>query len=139
MQGEMGGWKGLEFREVMGPAIAEVVSTLADQGAAPVGPCFSHYFRRPTETLDFEVGFPVGAPIAPAGRVKMSTLPAAKVARTVYRGDYEGLGAAWGDFCAWIEAAGSSVQDRFRETCTSGPESSSDPSQWCTELTRPLS
>lgn len=127
-----------EIRQVMGPAIAEVLSTLAAQGLAPAGPCFSYHLRRPTETFDFEVGFPVGTSIAPAGRVKMSTLPAAKVVRTVYRGDYEGLGAAWGEFCAWIEAAELSVQDRFWETYSSGPESSSDPSQWCTELTRPL-
>lgn len=48
------------------------------------------------DTFDFEVGVPVAAPVAAAGRVKPGELPAATVARTVYHGDYSGLGEAWG-------------------------------------------
>lgn len=128
-----------EIAKVMDSAIAEVLATLAEQGQAPAGPCFSYHLRRPTEVFDFEVGFPVDRPIAAGGRVKMSALPAAKVARTLYRGDYEGLGEAWGEFCAWLESHGYQAQDSLWECYTSGPESSPDPSQWRTELNRPLS
>ena len=38
--------------------------------------------------------------------MKPGTLPAARVARTVYHGDYEGLGEAWGEFGEWIKAQG---------------------------------
>ena len=58
--------------------------------------------------------------------------------RVVYRGGYEGLGAAWGEFCGWIEAEGLSVQDRLWECYLAGPESGSDPDQWRTELSRPM-
>jgi len=127
-----------EISNVMGPAIAEVMSTMAAQGITPDGPCFSYHLKRPSDIFDFEVGFPVNRSITPAGRVKMSKLPAAKIARTTYRGGYEGLGAAWGEFCAWIDAKGLGAQDSLWECYTSGPESSPDPGMWCTELNRPL-
>jgi effector-binding domain-containing protein len=123
-----------KISNVMGPAIAEVMSTMA----APKGPCFSYHLKRPSDIFDFEVGFPVNKPITPTGRVKVSKLPAAKIVRTTYRGGYEGLGAAWGEFCAWIETNGLSAQDSLWECYTSGPESSPDPAKWSTELNRPL-
>lgn len=127
-----------EIVNVMEPAIAEVLTVLAAQGVAPAGPCFSYHLKRPSDTFDFEVGFPVSGAIIPAGRVRMSKLPAAKVVRTIFRGNYEGLGAAWGEFCAWIVAEGLTVQDRFWECYALGPETNPDPEQWRTELIRLL-
>ena len=127
-----------EISNVMGPAIAEIMSTIAAQGGALTGPCFSYHQKRPYDTFDFEVGFPVSRPITPAGRVKMSKLPAAKIVRTTYQGGYEGLGEAWGEFCAWIETEGLNAQDSLWECYLSGPESSPDPDKWRTELNRPL-
>lgn len=127
-----------EISEVMGPAIAEIMSTIAAQGVTLADPCFSYHQQRPSDRFDFEVGFPVSRPITPAGRVKMSKLPAAKVVRTIYQGGYEGLGAAWGEFCAWIEAEGLNAQDSLWECYLSGPELNPDPDTWRTELNRPL-
>lgn len=127
-----------EISNVMGPAIAEIMSIIAAQGAALAGPCFSYHQKRPSDTFDFEVGFPVSRPITPAGRVKMSKLPVAKIVRTTYQGGYEGLGAAWSEFCAWIETEGLNAQDSLWECYLSGPESSPDPDKWRTELNRPL-
>jgi len=127
-----------EISQVMGPAIGEILSTLAAQGTAPAGPCYSFHWKRPADTFDFEVGFPVSRPITPAGRVKMSRLPEGKVVRTLYRGGYEGLGAAWGEFMAWIEGEGFETQGSLWESYLSGPESGPDPNLWCTELNRPL-
>ena len=127
-----------EISTVMGPAIAEIIAALTAQGSAPAGACFSYHWKRPRDMFDFEVGFPLHQPINPVGRVKMSQLPAAKVVRTLYRGGYEGLGAAWGEFCAWIEDKGLSAQESLWESYTGGPASSADPDQWCTELNRPL-
>ena len=127
-----------EISHVMEPAIAEIMSTIAAQGVALAGPCFSYHHKRPIDTFDFEVGFPVSWPITPAGRVKMSKLPAAKIVRTTYQGRYEGLGAAWAEFCAWIETEGLNAQDSLWECYLSGPESSPDPDKWRTEPNRPL-
>lgn len=88
------------------------------------------------DNFDFELGVKVSAPVKPTGRVKPGALPAAKVARTVYGGPYEGLPAAWGEFNNWIKANGHEQADNL---CYSvGPQSTPDPAGWRTELNRPL-
>jgi effector-binding domain-containing protein len=127
-----------EIRNVMGPAMSEVMATVAAQGIPPAGPVFSYHFRMDPDTFDFEVGVPVAKPVSPAGRVKPGELPAKNVARTVYHGGYEGLGAAWGEFNAWIAANGHKPGPDLWECYAAGPESSPDPANWRTELNRPL-
>ena len=90
------------------------------------------------EVFDFEISVPVSRPVAAAGRVRPGQLPAATVARTVYRGRYEGLGSAWEEFTEWIEANGHTPAPNLWECYIAGPESSPDPSAWRTELNRPL-
>ena len=80
----------------MGPGIGEVMAAIAAQGLTPAGPWFTHHLRRPTDTFDFEICVPIAAPVTATGRVKPGRWPAMKVARTIYHGEYEGLGAAWG-------------------------------------------
>ena len=127
-----------EIQKEMGPAHRELFSALAAQGVTPTGPWFSRHFRMDPATFDFEVGVPVSAPVKPTGRVAGSRLPAAQVARTVYHGGYEGLGAAWGEFESWIRGAGLSASPELWEIYTTGPESAPDSSGYRTELTRPI-
>lgn len=125
--------------KVMGPAIAEVMGTVAAQGRSPAGPVFSHHFRMDPEVFDFEVGVPVSGPVAATGRVRPGMLPAVKeVACTVYHGGYEGLGSAWGELSAWMEREGHAPAAELWECYVRGPESGPDPAQWRTELNRPL-
>ena len=127
-----------EMRNAMGPAIGELMATIAAQGIAPVGPLFSHHLTMPSDIFDFEVGVPVAAPVNPAGRVQPGQLPAVKVARTVYHGGYEGLGSAWGEFMGWIAENGHTPAPNLWECYVAGPESSPNPADWRTELNRPL-
>ena len=127
-----------DIKTVMGPAIQEVMSAIAAQGIRPAGPVFSHHFTMHPDTFDFEVGVPIAGAIKPAGRVKQGQLPAAKVARTTYRGGYEGLGAAWGEFTAWLRSNNHKTAPDLWECYVAGPESGSDPAKWRTELNRPL-
>jgi effector-binding domain-containing protein len=127
-----------QIQSVMGPAIGEVMAAIAAQGIAPAGPVFSYHLRMDPEIFDFEVGVPVTTPIAAAGRVKASQLPAATVAQTVYHGPYEGLGSAWGEFGQWIAAERHKPASDLWECYVAGPESSPDPADWRTELNRPL-
>jgi effector-binding domain-containing protein len=90
------------------------------------------------DIFDFEIGVPVKTPVSAAGRVKARQLPAATVARTVYRGPYEGLGPAWGEFDAWITARGHTPAPDLWECYVAGPEANPDPATWRTELNRPL-
>jgi len=126
------------IREVMGPGLRELKDAVAAQGIATTGPWFTHHLKLEPETFDFEISVPVAAPVAAAGRVRPSQWPAMKVARTVYRGPYQGLASAWGEFDAWIEANGHEPAADLWECYLAGPESSPDPATWQTELSRPL-
>jgi len=127
-----------EIQNVMRAAISEVMAAVAAQGIGPTGVVFSHHRRMDPETFDFEVGVPVSAPVTPVGRVIASELPAARIARTIYRGRYEGLATAWSEFSAWINEQGHTVAPNLRERYVQGPESGPEPSLWRTELNRPL-
>ena len=128
-----------EIRNVMGPGLNEVRAAVAAQGISVVGPWFTHHFQRPTDVFDFEICVPVASEITATGRVRPSRWPALKVARAIYRGPYEGLGAAWGEFDAWIAANGLSPLPDLWERYLVGPESGPDSTAYRTELNRPLS
>jgi effector-binding domain-containing protein len=127
-----------QIQEVMGPGIGELMATVAAQGVALTGPWFSHHLREPSDTFDFEIGVPVASPVTPAGRVKPGRLRATRVARTIYRGDYSGLGEAWGELDAWIGANGHAPEGDLWECYLTDPGANPDPSTWQTELVRPL-
>jgi effector-binding domain-containing protein len=127
-----------EIRNVMGPGIGELMAALAAQNISPAGPWFNHHLRMDPDVFDFEISVPVTVPVSAVGRVMPGQLPAATVARTIYHGGYEGLGAAWGEFDAWIEAEGHVPGQDLWECYVAGPESNPDPASWRTELNRPL-
>ena len=127
-----------EIRRVMGPGIRELMAAVAAQGITLAGPWFTHHLRMDPDTFDFEISVPVTSPVNAVGRVKPSQWPATKVARTIYRGDYESLGEAWGEFNEWIAAHGHKPGPDLWECYITGPESSPDPAAWRTELNRPL-
>jgi effector-binding domain-containing protein len=126
------------MREAFGPAVVELMAALAAQGAAPAGPVFAHHLAMSAERFDFELGVKVSAPPAAAGRMAPGEYPAAKVARTIYSGPYEGLPAAWGEFGAWIRAQGLQPAADLWEFYAVGPQTTADPAAWRTELIRPL-
>ena len=127
-----------EMMKVFGPAVGELMAALAAQGVEPVGAVFAHHRKMSPEIFDFELGVKVAAPVKATGRVKPGELPAAKVARTVYSGPYEGLPAAWSEFDRWMKANGHEQAADLWELYSVGPQSTSDPAGWCTELNRPL-
>lgn len=124
-----------EIREVMGPAMAEVSAAVAAQCVGPAGPFFTHHFKMNPEIFDFEVGVPVTTRVSAVGRVQPSELPAVRVARTVYRGGYEGLEDAWSDFGDWIAAQGHTPAEDLWESYVSGTDTEDSP---VTELNQPL-
>jgi effector-binding domain-containing protein len=127
-----------DIQKVMGPGLAELRAAVAAQGIAAGGPWFTHHLTMDPNTFDFEIGVPVTAKIAPSGRVQAGQLPARTVAQTVYHGPYQGLGAARGEFNAWIATNGHTPDPDLWECYVKGPETSADPADWCTELNRPL-
>ncbi len=127
-----------QIMTLMGPGIQELNSSLAAQGVTPAGPWFTHHFKQPDETFDFDICLPVYAPVAPVGRMENGMMPAQKVARTLYTGGYEGLGQGWGQFMTWINAQGLIHGADLWEVYLKGPESGLDSSAYQTQLNRPL-
>jgi effector-binding domain-containing protein len=127
-----------EIRTVMPVAIREILATLSGQGIAPAGPLFDHHLKTSEQAFDFEVGFPIVAPMQPTGRVKNGELPGGRIARAVMSGDYEGLANAWAEFREWMKREGHVSRGDFWQIFTAGPESSPDPANWRTELCLPL-
>jgi effector-binding domain-containing protein len=127
-----------KIQTVMGPGLQELAAALKAQGIAPAGPWFTHHLRRPAETFDFEICFAVATDVTAAGRMKPSLRPAMTAAQTNYRGPFEGLGSAWGEFMDWIIANGHTRAPDLWERYLVGPESGSDSAIWQTELTQPL-
>jgi effector-binding domain-containing protein len=128
----------VEMMKQFGPAVGELMAALAAQGVKPVGAVFAHHLKMTPDIFDFELGVKVSAPVKAAGRVKPGELPAAKVARTVYSGPYEGLPSAWGEFDTWMKANGCKQAENLWELYSVGPQSTPDSANWRTELNRPL-
>jgi effector-binding domain-containing protein len=127
-----------EIQEVMGPGLSEVKEALASQKIEEAGPWFTRHLKMDPKVFDFEICVPVKKPVSPKGRVKPGRLPARKVARTVYHGGYEGLGAAWGELAGWIKAQGLRPAPDLWEVYVAGPETSKDPGSYRTELNQAL-
>lgn len=127
-----------EIQHVMGPAIGEAMAAVATQGIGPAGPWFAHHWNTTPDVFDFDICVPVSAPVTAVGRVKPGQRPAVKMVRTVYHGPYEGLAGAWHDVSAWVEANGYRTADELYECYVVGPESSAEPADWRTELSRPV-
>ncbi len=127
-----------EIENVFPPAVSELLAALNEQGVDVTGPLYSYHLQMPGEEFDLDIGFPVGAEVKASGRVFAAELPAMKVARTVYRGPMEGLGAAWGELRAWIGENGITAKPFLWENYQVGPGDTPDPAAWKTELNWPL-
>jgi len=126
------------IREAMGPGREELMAAVTAQEAGPTGPWFTHHLKMDPVVFDFEICVPVSRRIAPVGRVKPAQLRAMRAVRTIYRGGYEGLGDAWGEFLHWLGQQKLQPRRDLLERYLVGPETSDDPADWQTELTKPL-
>ena len=123
------------------PAIQEVLTALAHHGLSPAGPLVCRHLARPTTHFHLHCGFPVpsGASFPPSGRLVLAALPETQVFRAVYRGGYDGLAGAWGEFMGSLPGLLSAhpmlaPSGPFRESYLTDPSSVPDPAQWETLL-----
>ena len=127
-----------QIRSAMGPGLTEIMDAVKAQGIGPTGPWLTHHFAMHPATFDFEICVPVSSPVTPVGRVVSRELPAARVVRAVYQGDYAQLGEGWREFDQWMAARGHVAGPDLYECYTVGPESNADAASWRTELRRPI-
>lgn len=127
-----------EIQNVMGPAIIELVGAINAQKNTITGPWFTHHLRRPTDSFDFKICFPVNSAITPIGRVESGVIDAMPTVQTIYQGPYEGLADAWGEFLAWIENSDHKTGEDLYECYVLGPQATEDSTKWRTQLSRQL-
>lgn len=125
---------GRDMPKYMDPAIQEILRVLQAQDIAMAGPMFSYHHRRPSDTFEFEIGFPVAKAIRPEGRVINSKLPAVRVVRSVYQGPYDGLAQAWPALERWVRANGHGATGKFWESYLNNPDEVKDANDYRTEL-----
>jgi effector-binding domain-containing protein len=127
-----------EMMTVFGPAVQEILGVLKAQGVAPASAVFAYHHSMPPGKFDFEMGFVVAQPVRPTGRVVPGKLPATTVMRSTYRGGYDGLPGAWGEFDAWMKKEGVEQGEALWELYDKGPQTGPDESKWETVLNRVL-
>jgi effector-binding domain-containing protein len=115
-------------------AFTELATVLGKQGIVPAGPAFARYAGPPGETVELEVGFPVGDSLSAEGRVRSSTLPGGTAARMVHAGSYDQLADAWGRLGAWITEQGLTPGTDLWEVYVTEPSPDMDPADLRTEL-----
>lgn len=128
----------------VGKLIGEVFGFLGQHGIQPAGAPFTvwhdHDFRE-TE-VDAEVAVQIAAAISPVlsgnGRVKISLLPAVEMACVIHQGSYDDFGLAYSALAEWIEANGYRITGSNREIYLSGPESTTNPAEYVTEIQFPV-
>lgn len=107
---------------------------LSERGVTPSGPPFARYLRQPDVMCDLEVGFPLAAPVDPAGEVVPSRLPGGRVARVEHHGSYEGLAGTWGRLMGWIAVHRLRPAPGFWEVYLNEPTPDGDPADNRTAL-----
>ncbi|HVZ28981.1 MAG TPA: GyrI-like domain-containing protein, partial [Asticcacaulis sp.] len=123
-----------EIRKHMGEGLTELRKVLADQGITPAGAWFTHHFKVPDETFDFEICLPVDKDVASQGRVQPGEIRSTRVVRTTCHGNYDRLGAGWGEFMGWVKEQNLNTAGDFWEIYAVNPDDSADPADWRTQL-----
>jgi len=126
------------IRDFFDAAFRELAQVVQAQDAVITGPPFARYRGRPAQTVDVEVGFPVAQPVPGDGRVRASTLPAARTVQAEHVGPYEGLADTYDEVHRWIGEHHLTATDEMWEIYLTGPESGSEPASWRTQVVQPI-
>ncbi len=122
----------------MGQVHQAVRQALEKQGVTGSSGPFARYHSF-GQTIDFEAGVMVEAPITADGEVKPSELPSGPAAIAVHAGPYDTLGATYDAMSRWLENNPDYVANGGPwEIYLTDPSAEPDPSKWLTEVIFPL-
>lgn len=111
-----------EIGDFLGRAFGDVVAAVERQGGTVVGPPFGRYRQATDGELDVQAGFPVAAPVTAEGSVRPGTLPGGRAARTLHRGPYDGVAAAYEAALGWVTENHCAVSAAPWETYLDAPD-----------------
>jgi effector-binding domain-containing protein len=132
-----------ELGATMHDSLKEIADWIEPRGSWPAGPPFAIYYNQPftLTDVDVEIGVPVARGVPdPEGpnAPHIRELPAARVACTTYVGPYAGIGAAYEELYEWIVLQGYQPAGAPRERYVVGPDQTSSPGEYCTEIEVPV-
>ena len=119
---------GGQFQEVL----ATVNGVLATRGLTATHQPMGIYHAVDDMSFDVEIGIPIDE-AQPGWDYLASETPGGRAARTLYRGPYEGLAAAWEAFARVLEDAGHRLASPCWEVYVNDPMDH-PPEAWETEL-----
>lgn len=124
---------GAELPSFFDQAFQRLGGTLAQQGVVIIGPAFALYHAPVGETVDLEVGFPIGDHLTEVDGVRPGTLPGGRAAHLVHLGSYDGLGESWGKLTSWMTEQGHTPATLW-EVYVTEPSPDIDPTTLRTDL-----
>ena len=126
--------------EAMGRVFGDIFRYLGPKGINPTGPPVAIYYSSPdSEPVDFEVCVPVPVGVTGAGKVKAKILPGGTMASLIYVGSYRKINSAYSILTKWIEESGYRPDGPCREVYIKGPQETSNPEEYRTEILKPIS
>jgi DNA-binding transcriptional MerR regulator len=129
-----------ELGQTAGQAFGELFAYLGQVGVRPVGPPFVLYhdedFR--DEDLDVEYCVPTEKRVAGAGRTNGRELEAVAAACTLHAGAYDSIGGGYRAVAEWMQAHGHESAGAPREVYLVGPDTTTDPRDWRTQIAWPI-
>lgn len=125
-----------EMPAFIGAAFGELYEHASRHGVATAGEPFIIYHTFGPGALDVQICAPITGGPPTAGRIELSTLPAATVAHTLHVGPYERLADAYDSLMHWVADHGYEPSAPVRERYLTGPDT--PPDQHRTEIDLPV-
>jgi len=127
-----------DIGEHMGLLFGQLFEWLGTNNVTPIGPPFARYLAVGPEEVEFEVGVPVGAPVAASAPFIAGVRPETAVAKTLHVGPYDGMEAAYTAVMDWLGENGKLVTGAMWEVYESDPDQEPDPAKWRTWVYFPI-
>ena len=129
-----------EIGEAVGQGLKELFEFAAAAGAAPTGPPQLAYPGgfRPGAQVDLDLYLPISKAVPAQGTVDVVELPGGPVAQTFHQGRYDTIGAAYEAVFRWIHTTDHHRAGPPREIYLTGPDATSSPADYLTEVVVPL-
>jgi effector-binding domain-containing protein len=95
-----------ELPQELGKAYGAIGQYMGELGEQPAGAPYAAYFTFTMESMDIEIGFPVGGSLPGKGEIQSGDIPAGKIAQTIYTGPYNKIEPAYNALTAFVEQQG---------------------------------
>jgi len=130
-----------ELIQFFDAACQEMQAYLAQLGMSQVGPPMSLWHSAPGQipnSSDLETCLPIPHLIPASGRMSSRELPAGLEVFTVHAGAYDDMVQAFDALWHWVQAEGYEMAGPPRDVVLVGPNETSDPAAYRTEIVYPI-